>query len=152
MDKSEMRRGKPCWYKAVALTDKAVGLTAINDAFLLESCVFNLLRSHLRDKPYYLNCLELFLDVTRRTEWGQALDLEAEGLELAQYSMDRYNSIVVNKTAYYSFYLPVALALHVAGRDSQNELESAKTLLLKIGHYFQVKPISCWKFQFLPIF
>ena len=131
MDKSEMRRGKQCWYKRV-------GMTAINDSFLLESCVFELLKTHIGNEKYYVKCLELFLDVTRKTEFGQALDLEVESLDFKEYSMERYDSIVIYKTAHYSFYLPVALAMHLAGRDSDLELESARKILIRIGHYFQV--------------
>ena len=126
-----MRRGQPCWYKKV-------GLTAINDAFLLESTVFELLKTHLGKEKCYLKCLELFLDVTRKTEFGQALDIDVESLDFTAYTMERYNSIVVNKTAYYSFYLPVALAMHLAGRDSEMELKIAEKILIRIGHYFQV--------------
>ena len=131
MDNSEMRRGQQCWYKSV-------GMTAINDSFLLESCVFELLKTHLGSEKCYVKCLELFLDVTRKTEFGQALDLEVESLDYSEYSMERYDSIVIYKTAYYSFYLPVALAMHLTGRDSELELESARKILIKIGHYFQV--------------
>jgi len=132
MDNSEMRRGQQCWYKSV-------GMTAINDSFLLESCVFELLKTHLGSEKCYVKCLELFLDVTRKTEFGQALDLEVESLDYSEYSMERYDSIVIYKTAYYSFYLPVALAMHLTGRDSELELESARKILIKIGHYFQVQ-------------
>ena len=126
-----MRRGQPCWYKKV-------GLTAINDAFLLESTVFELLKTHLGKEKCYLKCLELFLDVTRKTEFGQALDIDVESLDFTAYTMERYNSIVINKTAYYSFYLPVVLAMHLAGRDSEMELQIAEKILIRIGHYFQV--------------
>ena len=59
MDKSEMRRGQACWYKR-----PGVGLTAINDSLMLESAVYELLKIHCADKPYYLKCLQLFLDVS----------------------------------------------------------------------------------------
>jgi farnesyl diphosphate synthase len=134
MDHSEMRRGVPCWYKVAD-----IGLAAINDAFLLESTVFELLRIHLKSQPCYVDCLELFLSVTRMTECGQALDLESETLDHSQYTMERYDAIVNHKTAYYSFYLPVALAMYLQGRDKPMELQCAKSILLKIGHYFQVQ-------------
>ena len=41
-----------------------VGLTAINDSFFLESAVFQILRKHIRDQPYYLSVVELFQDVS----------------------------------------------------------------------------------------
>lgn len=43
-----------------------IGLDAINDALLLEACVYRLLKLCCRQQPYYLNLLELFLQVRRR--------------------------------------------------------------------------------------
>lgn len=42
-----------------------IGLDAINDAFLLESSIYRLLRRHCRNQPYYVNLLELFNEVSR---------------------------------------------------------------------------------------
>lgn len=40
-----------------------IGLDAINDALLLEACIYRLLKFYCREQPYYLNLLELFLQV-----------------------------------------------------------------------------------------
>lgn len=53
--------------------------------------------------------------------------------------MCRYNAIVKYKTAYYSFQLPVALALYLAGRFDPEVHRQAKTILLEMGHFFQVQ-------------
>nr|KAG5699242.1 hypothetical protein BaRGS_012763 [Batillaria attramentaria] len=37
-----------------------VGTVAINDSFFLESALYQIIRKHLKDQPYYLNILELF--------------------------------------------------------------------------------------------
>lgn len=58
MDGSETRRGRPCWYRKNNL-----GVAAINDGILLESGIYQLLRKHFRDKPYYVDIMELFHDV-----------------------------------------------------------------------------------------
>ncbi|GCC45097.1 hypothetical protein chiPu_0029470, partial [Chiloscyllium punctatum] len=52
-----------------------IGLDAINDSFLLEAAVYQLLRKYTKGQPYYLNLLELFLQTSYQTELGQALDL-----------------------------------------------------------------------------
>jgi len=47
---------------------------------------------------------------------GQNLDLitaPTDRNNFAAYTIDRYNAIVQYKTAYYSFYLPVACALYM---------------------------------------
>ena len=53
--------------------------------------------------------------------------------------MDRYKAIVKWKTAYYSFYLPVACALHMAGINSEDLHSKARTILLQMGEYFQIQ-------------
>lgn len=43
---------------------EGIGLDAINDAFLLESSVYRLLKKYCGERPYYLHLLELFLQVS----------------------------------------------------------------------------------------
>ncbi|RZF44795.1 hypothetical protein LSTR_LSTR000747 [Laodelphax striatellus] len=132
------RRGRPCWYKI-----PGVGLKAINDGNLLESGVFQLLRRHFKSRPYYIDIVELFHDVSLKTKMGQALDLlgaqQNHIVDLDNLTMDRYNSIVKYKTAYYSFHLPIALAMRMAGINDEERHRQAKTILLEMGHFFQVQ-------------
>jgi farnesyl diphosphate synthase len=55
--------------------------------------------------------------VALKTTLGQTLDLLSTQFGakpvLEKFTMDRYNSIVKYKTAYYSFHLPVALAMYM---------------------------------------
>ena len=47
---------------------------------------------------------------------GQNLDLitaPVDRVNFSAYTIDRYNAIVKYKTAYYSFYLPVACAMYM---------------------------------------
>ena len=70
MDASITRRGQPCWYK-----NPEVGLIAINDAFMLESAIYHLIKSHFKQESYYVDLLELFHETTYQTEMGQLIDL-----------------------------------------------------------------------------
>ncbi|XP_056142461.1 farnesyl pyrophosphate synthase isoform X2 [Lampris incognitus] len=137
MDASVTRRGQPCWYKK-----DGVGLDAINDAFLLEAAIYRLLRRHCRDQPYYLHLLELFIETSFQTELGQALDLMTAPpgqIDLKRFTMARYKAIVKYKTAFYSFYLPVAAAMYMAGIESKEEHSNAKHILLEMGEFFQIQ-------------
>ena len=58
MDSSITRRGQPCWYR-----NEGVGLIAINDAFILESAIYWLLKKHFRADKSYINLVELFHEV-----------------------------------------------------------------------------------------
>ncbi|XP_028281566.1 farnesyl pyrophosphate synthase isoform X1 [Parambassis ranga] len=137
MDGSVTRRGQPCWYKR-----DGIGLDAINDSFLLEGSIYRLLRRHCRDQPYYVHLLELFVETSFQTELGQALDLMTAPpgqIDLSRFTVQRYKAIVKYKTAFYSFYLPVAAAMYMAGIDSEEEHSNAKHILLEMGEFFQIQ-------------
>jgi farnesyl diphosphate synthase len=137
MDSSITRRGEPCWYRQ----DK-VGMIAINDAFMLESCIFLILKKHFRSHPAYVDLIELFHEVTWQTELGQLCDLitaPEDDVNLENFSMDKYTFIVIYKTAYYSFYLPVALALHYLQLATPSNLKQAHDILIPMGEYFQIQ-------------
>eukprot|EP00252_Welwitschia_mirabilis_P010029 TRINITY_DN2305_c0_g2_i2.p1 TRINITY_DN2305_c0_g2~~TRINITY_DN2305_c0_g2_i2.p1 ORF type:complete len:182 (-),score=32.21 TRINITY_DN2305_c0_g2_i2:290-835(-) len=58
--------------------------------------------------------------------------------DLAKYKMPTYLRIVQYKTAYYSFYLPVACALLMAGENLDDHV-AVKSILVDMGTYFQVQ-------------
>ena len=137
MDSSITRRGKPCWYR-----QDGVGMIAINDAFMLESAIYTLLKKYFRSHPSYVDLIELFHETTIQTELGQLCDLltaPEETVNLDNFSMDKYSFIVIYKTAYYSFYLPVVLALHVLNIATPKNLKQAEDILIPLGEYFQVQ-------------
>jgi farnesyl diphosphate synthase len=92
MDASITRRDQPCWYRV-----EGVGNIAINDAFMLNSSIYHLLKTHFRRDACYIHLVELFHDVrqhllvilirvafnhadlpaqaTYKTEFGQLIDL-----------------------------------------------------------------------------
>ncbi|KAL4867093.1 hypothetical protein BDV12DRAFT_171945 [Aspergillus spectabilis] len=137
MDGSITRRGQPCWYR-----HQGVGLIAINDAFLLESGIYIILKKYYRSHPAYVDFIELFHETTWQTELGQLCDLitaPEDKVDLDNFSMEKYMFIVTYKTAYYSFYLPVALALHYLQLASPENLQQAHDILIPLGQYFQVQ-------------
>lgn len=137
MDSSITRRGQPCWY-----LQPTVGMVAINDAFLLESSIYVLLKKYFRSHPAYVDLLELFHEVSFQTELGQLCDLltaPEDKVDLDNFSMDKFSFIVIYKTAYYSFYLPVALALYQQNIATPKNLKQAEQILIPLGEYFQAQ-------------
>uniref|UniRef100_K3WEV8 Farnesyl pyrophosphate synthase n=1 Tax=Globisporangium ultimum (strain ATCC 200006 / CBS 805.95 / DAOM BR144) TaxID=431595 RepID=K3WEV8_GLOUD len=138
MDASVLRRGQPCWYR-----NPKVQMIAINDAFLLETFVFQILKKHFRSESFYLPLVELFHDVIYRTELGQLLDLTSQPQDrepdLARFTLERYRKVVVFKTAYYTFYLSVACAMLLRGVVDEPSHELAKKICVRIGEYFQIQ-------------
>lgn len=137
MDQSKTRRGQPCWYLV-----EGVNNIAINDSFMLEGAIYILLKKHFRQDPYYVDLLDLFHEVTFQTELGQLLDLitaDEEIVDLDKFSLEKHSFIVIFKTAYYSFYLPVALAMYMSGINDEKDLKQVKDILIPLGEYFQIQ-------------
>lgn len=136
MDNSHTRRGQPCWFRV-----PKVGLIAANDGIILRNHIPRILRKHFKGKPYYVDLLDLFNEVEFQTACGQMLDLitthEGE-TDLSKYKMPVYKRIVQYKTAYYSFYLPVACALLMSG-ENLDQFVDVKNILIEMGTYFQVQ-------------
>jgi len=139
MDASKTRRGQPCWYKLPHVKN-----IAINDSFLLESYVFTMLKQHFGKEEYYLQLLELFLQVIQQTEFGQLLDLTSqdegsEEIDLTRFTLERYQKIVKYKTAFYTFYLPVAIGMITSRVEEGETYDLAKKICCQMGEYFQIQ-------------
>nr|B4YA15.1 RecName: Full=Farnesyl pyrophosphate synthase; Short=FPP synthase; Short=FPS; AltName: Full=(2E,6E)-farnesyl diphosphate synthase; AltName: Full=Dimethylallyltranstransferase; AltName: Full=Farnesyl diphosphate synthase; AltName: Full=Geranyltranstransferase [Ganoderma lucidum]ACB37020.1 farnesyl-diphosphate synthase [Ganoderma lucidum]ACB37021.1 farnesyl-diphosphate synthase [Ganoderma lucidum] len=140
MDQSVTRRGQPCWFRV-----EGINLIAINDSFMLEGAIYYLLKKHFRSEPYYVHLLELFHDTTFQTEIGQLIDLitaPEDHVDLSKFSLAKHQKIVIYKTAYYSFYLPVALAMYTCGvphAPANDPYALAQSILIPLGEYFQVQ-------------
>eukprot|EP01112_Ceratiomyxa_fruticulosa_P017580 TRINITY_DN549_c0_g1_i1.p1 TRINITY_DN549_c0_g1~~TRINITY_DN549_c0_g1_i1.p1 ORF type:complete len:388 (+),score=84.69 TRINITY_DN549_c0_g1_i1:125-1288(+) len=147
MDQSLTRRGQPCWYRQKhplsSNPDDKIGNIAINDSFILEACIYRIVKKYFKHEAYYGELLDLFLETSYQTEIGQLLDLTTVppgGIgDLSAFTLDNYKRIVKYKTAYYSFYLPVALAMMMSGITSQPAYDVAKEILLAMGEYFQIQ-------------
>ncbi|KAF2841155.1 ERG20 farnesyl diphosphate synthase [Patellaria atrata CBS 101060] len=137
MDSSKTRRGSPCWYLM-----PNVGMIAINDAFMLEASIYVLLKKYFREDKNYVEIMETFHEVTFQTELGQNCDLltaPEDKVDLTNFNLQKHSFIVIFKTAYYSFYLPVALALYFCDVATPKNLQQAKDILIPMGEYFQIQ-------------
>ncbi|KAG9299600.1 hypothetical protein G9A89_020771 [Geosiphon pyriformis] len=137
MDQSLTRRGNTCWYRV-----EGVGNIAINDGVILESAIYFFLKKYFRQDAYYIDLLELFHETTLQTELGQLVDLitaPEDSVDLSKFSIEKHKFIVIYKTAFYSFYLPVALAMNMAGIKSELAYKQAKDILIPLGEYFQIQ-------------
>ncbi|KAH9008159.1 farnesyl diphosphate synthase [Lactarius hengduanensis] len=138
------RRGQPCWYRM-----EGVGFMAVNDALILEGAIFQMIRKHFRKESYYVDIIDLLHEVSYQTEMGQLVDLitaPEDSVDLSKFSLARHSTIVIYKTALYSFYLPVALALLLCGFPVEKRNESdpdyykiALDILVPLGEYFQIQ-------------
>lgn len=118
-------------------------MTAINDTYLLEQCMYKLIDKHFHDASYLVDIYRCFHNITYLTGMGQELDMlisdnPREEFSLDNYTMSRYKAIVKYKTAYYSFYFPITLGMILTGVNDKKLFSEVETILLKMGEYFQV--------------
>jgi farnesyl diphosphate synthase len=88
-----------------------------------------------------LHTLLLVMQTTHQTAHGQLLDLTTAPpgtTDLSKFTVNNYMRIVTFKTAYYSFYLPVACGMLISGITDASAFQAAKDILLIMGQYFQV--------------
>lgn len=135
-DQSSIRRNKLCWYR-----HKDVGLAAINDAVFIESAVYHLIRKYFKGRNCYIDIFDTFQEITLKTWAGQCLEFTnfRNNLNLDRFTMDRYDGIAIYKTAYFTFLLPVMMAMHLLGIKDQKLFRQMTPILLKIGHLYQVQ-------------
>ena len=143
MDQSPMRRGKPSWYRC-----PGIGLQAVNDAVLLESLMFQLLRHYFHpsnpDSPVdsngWIQLSDVFRSTILKTELGQVLDLTLtqQVARMEDYRLDNYLQMITYKTAFYSFVLPVQVAYGLTMNDWSLSTPFTEALV-KLGCLFQVQ-------------
>ncbi len=117
-------------------------MIAINDAFMLESSIYILLKKHFRKHENYVDMLELLHTITFQTEIGQLCDLitaPEDHIDLSKFTQEKHSFIVIYKTAYYSFYLPVALSLYYLKLATPKNLQQSRDILIPLGEYFQIQ-------------
>lgn len=134
MDGSLTRRGQPCWYRL-----ENVGMLNTNDFLMVEMFVYKLLKRHFGQDKVFTWLLDLFLETTFQTECGQLLDSICANCTLEELTTERWTLIVKYKTAFYSFYLPVALSMLVTGVRDKAAYDVAREALLLMGVYFQAQ-------------
>lgn len=110
VDRSEIRRGKPCWYK---LND--VQSSAINDILMIENGCYLLLKRSFGHLPCYPSLFELFHETALTTFIGQSVDFQIAQTGVTQFTMDKHISMSNYKTSHSAFYAPVALPMILAG-------------------------------------
>lgn len=138
MDSSVTRRGQKCWYKTL---DDAWYI-AINDAVTIESLVYKMIKRHFEYDPMLCySILDLLTETTLQTELGQLCDTLCDVLTLEDLTPERWKYIVTYKTAFYSFYLSVALAIITVspGTSNKKTYDVARDILIEMGVYFQAQ-------------
>ncbi|XP_061940004.1 farnesyl pyrophosphate synthase-like [Apis cerana] len=137
LDNANMRRIQPTWHVKI-------GLDAINDGLIMETCIYKLIKKHFKSKNCYTDIVDIFLKYHTKTGYGECLDIListdwGKNANFNIFSMDQYNDLVKYKTSYFSFMLPFSLAMRFAGIIDPEMHREAENILIKMGHFFQVQ-------------
>ncbi|OJJ97801.1 hypothetical protein ASPACDRAFT_1889732 [Aspergillus aculeatus ATCC 16872] len=137
MDRSVFRRNKLCRY-----LHANIGLDAIGDALLMRSCGRYLLRKHLAPHPRYPQLLDTLDETILHMDLGGVTDSHIskscfQGFQ--HHTAEAYAFLAVQKTAYCTVYLPLALVVHYLDLATPQNLSTVQNLGLQLGAYFQVQ-------------
>lgn len=150
MDHSKTRRGKPCWYLYPGVTTQ----TAINDGLILLSWATKLAHHYFEGQPEMLaRILKCFHDVHMATAMGQLYDVtsmvdskklnpdipRSSTVDYVEFTLFNYRRIVVYKTAYYTYWLPLQMGLIVSGGVHLVDEKVLHNVAMLMGEYFQVQ-------------
>lgn len=81
----------------------------------------------------------LLSQATFNTAIGQMADMAASNKNVYDFNMEQYKNMVVNKTAYYTFFLPISVAMTLAGYSDPEAFRQARTIMLEVGYFFQIQ-------------
>lgn len=149
MDKSHTRRGKPCWYLHPGVTAQV----AINDGLIVLAWATQMATHYFKDRSFLAEVLRVFHDVDMTTTIGQLYDVTsmvdsskldanvAHGntTDYVEFTPFNYRRIVIYKTAYYTYWLPLMMGLLVSESVEKVDGTAMKRAAMLMGEYFQVQ-------------
>ncbi|XP_055682830.1 farnesyl pyrophosphate synthase-like [Lutzomyia longipalpis] len=134
IDGSRTRRGKLCWYMK-----EDNNFSVFSDGLMIHNCVYQLVKDHFSHLDCYVPLWELLLDCSFYTGLGQQMDMRTKFQDISRFTKDHYRRIVIKKTSFYTFYLPVAAAMVLVGYKKEEDFEQVKEILFEFGYFFQAQ-------------
>eukprot|EP01066_Platyproteum_vivax_P000161 Platyproteum_vivax@DN10183_c0_g1_i1.p1 len=145
MDESHTRRGHPCWFRRPEIGQA----NAVNDGIMVEALTYLAVDVGFAHHPSKPQIIDLVHQMIFATICGQHLDTNAqpgtnskqtdEKIDISKLTMELYLDIVRNKTALYSFFMPVRLGMLFCNRNDEAECEKVLKTSLAIGEFFQIQ-------------
>nr|XP_021182120.2 uncharacterized protein LOC110370571 isoform X4 [Helicoverpa armigera] len=136
LDASTTRRGLTCWYLR-----PEVGTSATNDCMLIYLCLIEVLQMNFEKEPYYKDLIKIINDTAMYTGMGQYLDYTSgyskEKNNFEEFNMDRFNAIAIQKTAYYSFRMPLLVSLLLVKNGKERDLTEHIDICFEFGKLLQ---------------
>lgn len=118
---------------------------SVNDGLMLNFAVYAFLaKSAIRQMKWYSEIVQVFLEYSEITVFGQMLDLLSNPpgtphVDISGFNETQYNSIANLKTSHSFYYGPVRLGLIMAEVSDPRVYSKADEIVMRIGHLFQVQ-------------
>ncbi|KAL7951917.1 farnesyl pyrophosphate synthase [Trichoderma barbatum] len=144
VDRSTTRRDAPTWWNR-----PEVGNSAVSDAFMLNFCIYYLLRLHFQRHPAYLDLVHLFHENSFLIEIGQSADhlIASAGLgsgparkgpKFSEYNMVNYEFIITHKGGHF-FGMGALVALVYLELGTAKNRAQLQDIAIAFGKYAQVQ-------------
>ncbi|KPJ07499.1 Farnesyl pyrophosphate synthase [Papilio machaon] len=133
-DNAKTRSGKPCWHQL-----PGVGLMAINDADLIRSFIYEMVKNNIEEPiaytvQNYLNETYFALNI------GQLMDISlTRSNDFDQFTMEYYNLLNYFKSAFYTVKLPILLALSICNLHSKEAYMHVDKVCSDLGILLQMQ-------------
>ena len=131
MDRTPLRRGKPCWY----IKDDN-SYCSVSDSYFLENLIYLVIDHYL--SGYSVETVReiknLFWFTTLKTAFGQFIDMTPKAP-----TIENWNLMVENKTSYYSIWAPFVTGLCASQKIPKDVWNSQelREILIRAGKLFQ---------------
>ncbi|XP_055693004.1 farnesyl pyrophosphate synthase-like [Lutzomyia longipalpis] len=133
MDEGTIRRNKRCWY----LLEKNHN-GAPNDGCILESGMYYFLRKNLGHLKCFPQLVQYLCEAGYSCYYGQYIDKKYSN-DPFNTSPKLYKTIVQNASTYIVSYVPVLLAMTLAGYTDIEKFNNAKSIMSQLGFYYLIE-------------
>ncbi|XP_013136960.1 PREDICTED: farnesyl pyrophosphate synthase-like [Papilio polytes] len=133
-DNCQTRCGKPTWHSL-----PNVGLLAINDASMLRSFIYEMLKNNFdqNTSTKMENCInEAFFTINI----GQYMDIMmSKSRDLDKFTVEQYNFLNDYKSSFYTVKLPILLALELCNKSSEDSYSNVDKIGMDLGILLQMQ-------------
>lgn len=115
-----------------------MGTVALNDAILLESSIFVLIKKYFKGLPLYLDFVDLFHDMLFQYQLQRLSTKRNNGLQLDFVSSESGVGLDNFRPSTESLYNPLVIALLLTGLRNDSNMETSRRIMFAIEDYTQL--------------
>ncbi|PZC83811.1 hypothetical protein B5X24_HaOG206968 [Helicoverpa armigera] len=108
---------------------------------LIYLCLMEVLQMNFEKEPYYVDLIKIIHDTAMYTGIGQYLEYSSsyskEKNNLEVFNMDRFNTIVIQKGAYFFFTMPLLVSLLLVKNGKERDLTEHIDICFEVGKLLQ---------------